>query len=290
MTDAVVIPASALPPGDADYAARMIARVDGPVVAPVVEAPVVIAPTPLLAGKYKTQAELEKGYIELLKMKSAPAKPVASPVVTKPAAVVPVAAPVVAAVVDPNAPAVVAPVAVDPAVAAAETLVAGAGLDFTTMSAEYATKGGLSDETFAALEAGGIPRVMVDQYIAGQQAIADRGRTEIVAIAGGEDGYGKLMTWAATALDAPAIAAYNEAVNGSDMDATRLAVTGLKARMSESEGIEPALIEGGASSADGYANSGELRAAMKDPRYNDPGSVGAAYRKSVENKLAVSTY
>ena len=295
MTDAVVLPASALPPGDADYAARMIARVDGPVVAPVA-APVVEAP--LLAGKYKTQADLEKGYLELQKRFSATPVPKAAsvvapvvkpPVVAKPAVAAPV---VVPPVVDPNAPVVeVPPVVAAPEVAAAEEMVAAAGLDFTAMSTEFATNGVLSEETLTALEGGGIPRVMVDQFIAGQQAIADRGRTEIVSITGGEEGYGKLMTWASKSLDAPAIAAYNAAVNGSDMDATRLAVTGLKARMEASEGLEPSLVTAdGTASADGYANVGELKAAMKDPRYNEPGSVGAAYRKSVENKLAVSTY
>lgn len=284
MAEEVVIPASALPPGDAEYAARMIARVDGPVIeAPVAPAPVVEAPPPLLAGKYKTHAELERGYLELQKKLSAPPVPKAAPVAAP--------APVVAPVADPSAPTAEAPVVAAPEVAAAEEMVAAAGLDFTAMSTEFSTNGTLSEETFVALEGGGIPRAMVDQFIAGQQAIADRNRANMVSIAGGEDGYGKLMTWAASALDAPAKAAYNEAVNGSDMNAARLAVTGLHARMAASEGVEPVLVvSDGAASADGFANVGELKAAMRDPRYNDPGAIGAAYRKSVENKLAVSTY
>lgn len=302
MTDVVVapvIPAGALPPGDADYAARMIARVDGPL--PVVETPAVVAPVvpaPLLAGKYKTQAELEKGYLELQKQMSAPKpKPVVPP--AKPAAVVP-------PVVDPTKPtlgvaeqaaadAALAAAALaagepDAATAAAEAAAAASGVDLGEMSTEFATNGSLSDESYTKLEAGGYPRDIVDQFIAGQTAIADRNRNEVFEITKGKDGYTKLVQWAAENLDAAEIAAYDAAVNGRDMNATKLAVTGLQARFAATEGTEPALIEGGLTSTDGYANSGELKAAMRDPRYSDPGSVGAAYRLSVQNKLAVSTY
>jgi hypothetical protein len=160
------------------------------------------------------------------------------------------------------------------------------GIDFDVLQQEYQELGGLSEDAYKALEEAGFPETVVDQWIAGQQAISQQVQSEMHSLVGGTEQYQELVGWAADALPEAEIDAFNATMETQDPDMIRLAIQGLNARY-RSEAA-PNLIQGstGAVSTGGkFESNAELTTAMSDPRYaKDP-----AYRQAVADKLARSS-
>lgn len=160
------------------------------------------------------------------------------------------------------------------------------GIDFDVLQQEYQELGGLSEDAYAALEEAGFPEAVVDQWIAGQQAISQQVQTEMFSLVGGQAQYQELVGWAADALPEAEIDAFNATMATQDPNMIRLAIQGLNARY-RSEAA-PSLLQGGTgpvSTGGKFESTAELTAAMSDPRYEkDP-----AYRQQVSDKLARSS-
>jgi len=160
------------------------------------------------------------------------------------------------------------------------------GIDFNVLQQEYQELGGLSEDAYAALEEAGFPEAVVDQWIAGQQAISQQVQTEMFSLVGGQEQYQELVGWAADALPESEIDAFNATMATQDPNMIRLAIQGLNARY-RSEAA-PSLLQGGTgpvSTGGKFESTAELTAAMSDPRYEkDP-----AYRQQVSDKLARSS-
>ena len=168
----------------------------------------------------------------------------------------------------------------------AEKAVESAGLNMDALQTEYNEKGTLDEKSFAALEKAGIPKSYVDAFIQGQEAVATQMQNTIKAEVGGEESYSEIVTWAKDALNPQEIAAFNKTVNSNDLEAVKLAVTGLKARHDAVNGTNPKLISGkaGTDTGGGYNSWAQVTAAMKDARYeNDP-----AFRSEVQDKISKS--
>lgn len=166
----------------------------------------------------------------------------------------------------------------------AEELVEKAGLDMDAMSAEYAAEGGLSENSYKALEKAGIPREFVDQYIAGVEAQAEQARNALLNEIGGAETFKAMSNWARANLSASELAEYNQAVESGDFVHARSAVMSLAFRYQKVAGRTPNLIQGSAPTGQAFASVQQLTAAMADPRYaSDP-----AYRADVQNRLALS--
>jgi|TARA_R110000764_G_scaffold33426_1_gene74954 hypothetical protein len=162
-----------------------------------------------------------------------------------------------------------------------------AGLDFDALQTEYGADGSLSDDTYASIEKSGIPRDVVDAYIAGQEALATKIRTDMFSSVGGEESYGTMMSWASNNLNNGEIEAYNTVMNSSDPNQIQLAVRGLNAQYQADTGSNPALLSGDTTANAGskFESVAQVTAAMRDPKYKtDP-----AFRKTVEAKLARSS-
>ena len=159
--------------------------------------------------------------------------------------------------------------------------------NFDELSESYWENGSLSDTQYEKLEKAGIPKALVDSYIAGQQALLEATRSQVFNSVGGENNYNSMTEWASETLSKDEIRTYNAAVNGGDMTAAMMAVKGLKARYDAEVGFEPARAVKGATATAGstvYRSVAELQEDMKNPRYqNDP-----AFRKDVERKLSRS--
>lgn len=162
-----------------------------------------------------------------------------------------------------------------------------AGLDFDELSNAYWENGALAEDHYAKLEKAGIPKDIVDQFIAGQEALLTATRSQVFSSVGGEDRYNAMTDWAAENLSKEEITAYNKAVNSGDMPSAIMAVKGLKARFDATEGFEPQREVRGERATAGasvYRSITELETDMKNPKYwND-----SAFRKDVERKLARS--
>ena len=84
---------------------------------------------------------------------------------------------------------------------------------------EFVEKGTLSDESYAALEAKGYNRVLVDGYIAGQVARAQALTNEVHAAVGGAEKYAAMTQWAAGKLSAAEVTKRYGAVAALDAGA-----------------------------------------------------------------------
>lgn len=218
----------------------------------------------LFAGKYKTVEAMEQGYKELEKKLGQKATPPAEPTKETP------------------------PAKQDPLkiTSTPEQAVAAAGLDFEAFNKEFQETGELTAESYAKLEKAGIPKVMVDSYIAGQQAVLETVQARVFGYAGGQENYQAMLEWAASNLDKADIEAFNAAVARGPAD-QKFAVDALYTRYKGAVGSNPNLLKGGGAAPDavGYASRAEMVADMKDPRYqNDP-----AYRAKVQAKIAKTT-
>jgi len=171
---------------------------------------------------------------------------------------------------------------------AAKELVEKSGFDFDKLSSEYAQNGSLSQDSIDGLVAGGIPEKTIDSYIAGQEALAAQWERTVKDAAGGVEAYSDMISWASEALTKDEISAYDKAVNGSEIEDVKLAVTGLRAKYDDEHGREPKLLggsTGGKQNTAGFSSRAEMIAAMADPRYGkDP-----SYRKQVEAKVGKTT-
>lgn len=210
---------------------------------------------PKLAGKFASKEELEKAYLELEKKLGGGKKAEAPPVDPSN--------------VDPNK---------------AEAIAKDAGLDIDQMQQWYAQNGQLSEEHYKALEKSGITKEIVDQYIAGQEAQAEKYRDSIISKVGGQDNFSAMAEWAKVNMSEQEIAAYNKATSSADMTVVENAVLGLAYRYQSAVGKDPKLLGGQTAGSSGFQSVAQLTEAMKDPRYEkDP-----AYRKDVQNRLANS--
>jgi hypothetical protein len=171
----------------------------------------------------------------------------------------------------------------------AEEVVAKAGLDMTALNAEYAEKGTLAPESLVKLKAVGITEDVVQQYIAGQEALAEKFHGQLHAIAGGEAQFNQMHEWSKSALSAPEQNAVNKAIESGNHEAIRLAFAGVHSKWVAAGQDEPVgQIQGGRSGshADVYEDRAQMQADIANPEYK----TSEAFRKKVFEKVRRSGF
>ena len=152
---------------------------------------------------------------------------------------------------------------------------------------EFIESGELTDKSFKALEEQGLPRGIVEAYVAGQRALMENQVNQVKATVGGEENYNAMAEWAAENLDQSELDAFNEVVESGSINQAQMAVRGLYSQFASAGGKAPNLIQGNTSGSavKPFNSAAQVTEAMRDPRYkNDP-----AYRKTVEDRLAVTS-
>ena len=227
----------------------------------------------LLAGKYKDAAELEKAYVELSKKLGEKSDKDSGEVGdTEDTAEV-------------ESEETTEETEETPEVSEAAQLI-------TSASEEFSNKGELTAETiekFSSMDS----KELVEAYLEVQDSlpqvreaaneIEEAQIKDIKNFAGGEQAYGKLVTWAGENLGQSDIDAFDEIVGTGSVEAIKLAVSGLKSQYDNANGYEGQMYSGKApkTNQDSFRSQAELVAAMSDRRYdNDP-----AYRQDVIAKL-----
>lgn len=162
-----------------------------------------------------------------------------------------------------------------------------AGLDYDAVTEHFAENGTLAEEHYTAFEAAGLPRELVDGYLAGQSALLNQFKSTVLSASGGEEAWQAASAWAGAGNFTEAeLGAYNAAVNSGDVAQAQLAVQGLIARHQARTGSEPNLADGqgGAAAVPGYESRAQMIADMQNPLYaKDP-----AFRAKVERKVQLS--
>ena len=216
----------------------------------------------LLAGKYKSAADLEKAYVELQKKlgdssEEEQGEAEASQEETE-----------------------------EPEVSPAQSLI-------TDASAEYAEKGELSKEMmskFSEMSSQDLVQAYMEMQANAPQAeaaepveLSDNDINSIKNSVGGEVEYDKVIDWATNNLSESQIEAYDDIISTGKTDVIQMMVDGLKAKYDSANGFEGRMLTGKAAnnSSDVFRSQEEVVSAIADPRYDrDP-----AYRNDVLEKL-----
>ena len=153
---------------------------------------------------------------------------------------------------------------------------------------EFIENNQLSDKSYEELDALGLPKDLVDGYIAGQKALADNDVSEVQKVVGGQDNYAQLLDWSSKNLNQAEKDAFNDTIDNGSTEQVKIAVQGLMSRAGMSpDNAQQNLFEGdvNVTNTDTFGSVAQVTDAMNDPRYSkDP-----AYRKEVEEKLARSS-
>jgi len=241
----------------------------------------------LLAGKYKTEADLDKGIVEALTKKYGGDKVAAYKELEKMLGA--------AGDDDPGDGAETQ----DDAGDADETQDTDAedtedtgtqddvvdGLDTNQMIQEYLADGQLSAESKQQImDAYGISSTEVDVYLRGISATYQ----DMTDRVGGAEKYNEMVRWAAESMTPAEIERYDGTLAAGELGAINDAVDALYAKYIRANGAQPKRRISGAAptSTGGYNSHRELVADQKDPRYaTDP-----AFRQRVMDKLSRSKY
>ena len=150
--------------------------------------------------------------------------------------------------------------------------------------------GKLEDKHYEQLTQAGIPKEVVDSYIAAHKTNSQSHDEQLFKTVDGWDNYKQMSAWAADNLSDAELEAFNRAVDPkAPIEGGKLAVAGLYAKYKAAVGHRPTYI-GGASNdttgVSGYASKAEMMKDMRDPRYKaDPN-----FRNEVAKRLAVSPW
>lgn len=156
--------------------------------------------------------------------------------------------------------------------------------DIEKYTREMISTGAISDQSRADLVKAGVPEGMIDTHIQGLAAIRDRQVDKLHSIAGGAQQFQQMSAWATNNLGAAEIEAFNVAIQSGDPAQTELAMRGLAAMYSGSTAGQRGQIEGktGGPSVAKFESTGQIQAAMSDPRYEKD----EAYRAEVMRRMA----
>jgi hypothetical protein len=158
----------------------------------------------------------------------------------------------------------------------------------SSASEEYLEKGELSEDTYKALEANGIPKEMVDMYVNGYEAVNSQQQESLMNEAGGRENYEAMSEWAATSLTDQEQDVYNRTIEGGEPNAATMAIRGLYARFQSDGGNPVSLVQGDTSGTGGsmpFSSSKEMTIAMQDQRYG----YDSKYREQVAQRISVTT-
>lgn len=148
------------------------------------------------------------------------------------------------------------------------------GLD--KFNKEFAENGSLSDDSYEELGKLGFSKSDVDNYIKGQQALAEQYTNTIYNSVGGQESYTELVEWASSNIAPETITEYNEALTGGNVNkATQLLEYMNMKRGTTNE--QPNRLKGNASNDLGgikpFADKSEWMKATANPLYGKDAKV-----------------
>ena len=171
-------------------------------------------------------------------------------------------------------------------------------IDPFKISAEFhKNEGEIPEDMYQSLLDAGLSKNAVDSYLTGRAAEmgyieGEEGAAEELAqeevkgirdSIGGDEAYGKMVSWALENLSKPEIEAFNEATNTMSGPQLSMMVQGLYTRYQNAMGVEPSFYSGrpASSGPTPYRSTAEVVAAMSDPRWEKD----VSYTENVKARL-----
>ncbi len=181
------------------------------------------------------------------------------------------------------------------------TALAEKGIDLADVMYQADSGQDISAHYDALAEAFGVSRGVVESFVskaapapaaAETAGLTDSQVAQLKGLAGGEQGFAELSTWAAGNLKPEQLATYNQAIDSGNVAAAQIAIAWLQGlKQSPGAVVEPKLISGGrASEPSRFESKQQVLDAMS--RRNAKGQklyeVDDAYREKVRNLIAAS--
>ena len=159
------------------------------------------------------------------------------------------------------------------------------GLGLDNYYSEYEKNGSLSEKSYKNLADKGLDKTLVDSYIDGQSALADKHVGSIHSVVGGKEKYDNIVKWASDNLADNEVKAFNDTMDSGTLDQAQLAISGVQAKYN-SVNQEPSLFLGerADTSKGAYRSVGEMLTDINNPKYSTDG----AFRADVEAKVKAS--
>ena len=168
------------------------------------------------------------------------------------------------------------------------------GIDPQEISNRFTETGEINNDDYSKLEKAGFSKQVIDTYLDGLKgtsnaASEDIATAQIQAIKdsiGGDETYGKMVSWAIENLPADEVKEFNSLTETANATAIKFAVQGLYSQYSNAMGVEPNLVTGkpATSGPAPYKSTAEVVTAMKDPRYGKD----VTYTEDVQRRLGGS--
>ena len=158
------------------------------------------------------------------------------------------------------------------------------GLSFDEFAEEYQSTGTLSPESINKLEQAGYPKAMVDAYIAGLEAQANK---FVDTVKSYSDGKWDNIVELVKSQGQEAIDGFNATLNTGNLSQIKLMINGLLAQHKTQFGTSNPLVTGmptATTSQSGFTSKQEMVTAMADKRYGRDMS----YTKEVQTKVKMS--
>ena len=167
------------------------------------------------------------------------------------------------------------------------------GIDPQEISNRFQESGEINEDDYSKLGEAGFSKQVIDTYLDGLRGGAASG--EDIATAqiqgikdsvGGDDNYGKMVSWAIENLPAEEVKEFNSLTETANATAIKFAVQGLYSQYNNAMGVEPNLVSGKASTSGPtpYRSTAEVVTAMSDPRYGKD----VTYTEDVQRRLGGS--
>jgi len=145
--------------------------------------------------------------------------------------------------------------------------------------------GDLSEDAYKAIEAKGLPKSLVENYVQGMKAQQASARDQVYQQVGGAENYSAMTEWAGNNLSQDQIEAFNTAIGSGDSAQAQLAISGLHAQYNQAQGGTLVTGQGGAggNNIKPYGTSAEMVKDMSDERYVNG---DAEFHSYVERRIA----
>ena len=163
------------------------------------------------------------------------------------------------------------------------------GIDAQDISNRFAENDEISEDDYSKLGEAGFSKQIIDTYLDGLRNAGMAGEVDAQGIkdaVGGDDSYGKMVSWAMENLPAEQVQSFNKLTDTGDGPAIKLAVQGIYSQYNNAMGVEPDLYSGRTANAGvtPFRTTAEVVTAMGDPRWEKD----AAYTDNVKARLAGS--
>jgi len=169
------------------------------------------------------------------------------------------------------------------------------GINAEDITQRFTDSGEISEDDYSKLGKAGFSKQVVDTYLDGlkggnassSEELAEQAVQDIRDSVGGDETYGKMVSWAMENLPKQEVEGFNEATKTMTAPQLKLMVQGLYTQYQNAMGVEPNLVTGKAATSGPtpYRSTQEVVAAMSDPRYGKD----VTYTEDVQRRLGGSS-